>query len=457
MTYTINNYRVRKLDDKYFVTTDHGSYSILSENEFKKLQQNNIDAKLKEKLLEREILLDKTNIDEAVRLLRNRNNFLFFGTSLHIIVITLRCNMNCVYCHATAKSMADKSFDMTKETAKKTVDFIFQSPNNNITIEFQGGEPFLNWDVLKYIVEYANKKNEKAKKNVLFTVVTNFSVMNEQKMNYLINNNVSVCTSLDGPKELHDHNRKYSGGSNYDAVIKWIKKFNKEYEKRNISNRRANAILTLTKKSLSYHKEIIDEYVKLGIFDVHLRFLNNLGLAKKAWPAISYTAKEYLAFWKKGVEYIKELQKKDVFVNERMVRLMTQKISTEFEPNYLELRSPCGAAIGQLAYQYNGDIYTCDEARTLTEDLFLLGNVHENNYKEVLTCDNACATSAASINDQYTCNSCAYKPYCGVCPVCNYSEQGSIIAKISETDRCKIYMKQFDWVVKENFIKEKLQ
>ena len=134
---------------------------------------------------------------------------------------------------------------------------------------------------------------------------------------------------------------------------------------------------------------------------------------------------------------------------------MLRKINSEFDPNYLELRSPCGAAIGQIAYNYNGDIYTCDEARMIEDDLFLLGSVLDDEYKDVVTCDKACAVINASINDQYICNNCAYKPYCGICPVCNYAEQGSVIGKITQTSRCRIFMEQFDWVIKEKFINNK--
>jgi len=452
MDYTINYYRAKKFGNKHFITTDHGSYCILCEEEFKKLKDNNIDKELKEKLEEREIILMDINIDETIRLIRNRSIFLYSGTSLHIIVVTLRCNMNCVYCHASSKPVNQKGFDMDKETAEKTVDFIFQSPSKSISIEFQGGEPLLNWEVVKYVIEYAQKKNKSAKKDLMITLVTNMSKMDEEKMNHLIKNDVDVCTSLDGPKELHDCNRRFVNSSNYEQVAKWIKRFGEEYKKRKIENRRPNALVTLTRDSLKYPKEIVDEYIRLGLKDIHIRFLNNLGIAKKTWPNISYSVKEYLDFWKKSVEYIEELKKQGVDINERMVTIMFNKINSEFDPNYLDLRSPCGAAIGQLAYNYNGDIYTCDEARMIGEDLFLLGNVNKDNYKDAVTCDKTCAIVSASINDQYMCDDCVYKPYCGICPVCNYAEQGSVIGKISQTNRCKIFKEQFDWVVTKKFI-----
>lgn len=453
MNYTINNYRFKKFEDMYFITTDHGSYCVLSENEFKRLKQNRIEGELQKKLEEREIILTCNNWEEVVRLTRNRNDFLFAGTSLHIIVVTLRCNMNCTYCHASSKPADEKKFDMDKETANKTVDFIFQTPNNSIAIEFQGGEPLLNWDIIKHIIEYTEKKNKAAKKDLMVTIVTNLTKMDEEKMKYLIDHQIGVCTSLDGPKELHDHNRKFVHGSNHEQIVKWVERFNDEYKKRGIKNRRINALVTLTRKSLNYPKEIVDEYVKLGLNFIHLRFLNNLGVAKQSWSHINYSVEEYLKFWEKAVTYIEKLRKEKVDINERMFVIMLKKINNEFDPNYLDLRSPCGAAIGQLAYNYNGDIYTCDEARMLGgDDLFLLGNVKKKDYKEIVTCDKACATVAASINDQYICNDCVYKPYCGICPVCNYAEQGSVIGKISQTDRCKIFKEQFGWVVREKFL-----
>ena len=157
MDYLINNYRAKKFRNKYLVTTDHGSYCILSLDEFKRLSQNNIDDPLKTKLEKKEIILSHSNINETARLIRNRNDFLFHGTSLHIVVVTLRCNMKCIYCHASSRRENEFEFDMNKETARKTVDFIFQTPNDSITIEFQGGEPLLNWGIVKYIINLSYK------------------------------------------------------------------------------------------------------------------------------------------------------------------------------------------------------------------------------------------------------------------------------------------------------------
>jgi len=453
MEYTINNYRYKRFGKKYFVTTDHGSYCILSEREFDSLKKNKINENLRKRLDEAELIVSKDNLNEVIRLSRNRMNFLYKGTSLHIIVVTLRCNMNCVYCHASSKPCSKNEFDMDRETAKNTVDFIFQSPNKYITIEFQGGEPLLNWEIVKFITNYAMEKNQKAKKDLRITIVTNLSLMDEKKMDFLIKNKVSICTSLDGHKELHDKNRKFVKGSNYEQVVYWIKKLNREYGKRKIKQH-VGALVTLTKESLKYPEKIVNEYLNLGIDAVHLRFLNKLGVAKNTWNEIGYSVEEYLSFWKKATSYISALRKKGKKISERMVNIMINKIENEYDPNYLDLRSPCGAVIGQLVYDYDGNIYSCDEARMIKDDLFMLGNVKKDSYSKITTSNKAFCIINSSINDQYTCNDCVYKPYCGVCPVCNYADYGSLAGRVPESDRCKIFKEQFDFVVKERFIKQ---
>jgi sulfatase maturation enzyme AslB (radical SAM superfamily) len=301
MDYVLNNYRFRKIDNKYIITTDHGSFCILSDKEFSDFRKGKISDEFKERLYESEIILDEKNLNESVRLMKRRNDFLFSGTSLHIMVVTLRCNMNCVYCHASSKPENEKEFDMDLETAKKTVDFIFQSPSKCITIEFQGGEPLLNWNVIKETVAYAKGKNLIAGKDLKITIVTNLEMMDEDKLSYLIENEVDICTSLDGPKVLHDYNRNFVKGSNYETVVKWIKKIKEKYSNRGIKDRKIHALVTLTKKSLEYSKEIVDEYIKNGLDVIHLRFLNKLGGEKKAWSEIYYSAPDFLDFWKKAV------------------------------------------------------------------------------------------------------------------------------------------------------------
>jgi uncharacterized protein len=440
--------RHRQLKNGYLITSEDGRFALLDRKEFSIYKSgNNLFV---QKLLEKKRMsFSQKAMREAKKKLRDKYMFLANGTSLHIIVVTLRCNEKCLYCHASSKCLGEKKYDMSEKTAKKTVDLIFQSPSKFITIEFQGGEPLLNFAAVKYIVNYANRLNKYAKKDLRFTLVTNLSLMDQKKLRFLLKNDVGVCTSLDGQKPLHDRNRpmpalKGQGSedsSSHDCAVRGIKAIQQEYKKRG-KGEQINALLTVTRESLQYPKEIIDEYLRLGLHSIHLRFLNRLGYAKSCSARLDYSAEEYIEFWKKAMGYIIELNKKGIYFEERLTKIILKKIHGA-EPNYLDLRSPCGAVIGQLTYNYDGRVYSCDEGRMLGEDIFQVGSV-KDGYKKIITAGSPIISS--SINDSQYCDMCAYKPYCGVCPVCNYAEQGSIIANIPNTRHCKIYMAAFDYV-----------
>jgi len=446
--FKINNYRYKKIKNEYFLTSDDGSYSLLDKKNFDDLKTGKINGKLFDLLEQNGFVITKKNQNKIIEKTKTHYDFLFNGTSLHIVVVTLRCDMNCVYCQASSINQSLKEYDMDIETAKKTVDFIFQSQSKCITIEFQGGEPLLNFEVVKYINEYAKKLNKKHKKDLRVTLVTNLNMMNNKRLDYLIKNNIDICTSLDGPKFIHDCNRPFKKGDNYSSVTEWIKKIQEKYKKKN-TKRDVNALITVTKKTIDYPKAVVDEYVKNNIYRIHLRHLTNLGCAYNSWQKIGYSPEEFIKFWKKAMDYIIELNKKGVEIQERMACIMLRKIlNIKRGSDYLDLRSPCGAAIGQLVYNYNGTIFTCDEGRMVGNDIFKIGDVNQK-YKKILTSPQTCAIVSASVNDCFICDNCVYKPYCGLCPVCNYFEQGSIIAKIPSTPRCKIYKAMFDYLIEK--------
>jgi len=434
----LNNFiRTKKIGNKILVTTDMGSWVALSRKEYDLLRLGKIknDSELYELLENRGIILTEKNTEDVIQSYMKRKRFLFQGTSLHIVVPTLRCNHRCIYCHSKARGQNEKGFDMDEETAKKTVDFIFQTPVKNISIEFQGGEPLLNFPIVKYIVEYAKKMNETYKKKLKFAIVTNLTLMNDDIARYLISNKVGICTSLDGIKKVHDKNRKYIGGSSYEKIAYWTRRLIEEYDFT------PHALCVVTKHSLPYLKEIIDNYVKLGIKKIWFKCANNLGYAQEVWDEIGCTPEEYFDFWRKGLDY---LTNNKLNIIEVVTYYLLKKVLNEEDPLYLDLQSPCGAAIGQLAYDQKGNIYTCDEARMFDE--FKLGNVKKDSYKDILTSPKTCSIVAASTNDTLLCDACVWKPYCGVCPVCTYATRGTLITQLPLDYRCKILKKQFNYI-----------
>lgn len=449
-----DTYRTIRIKDKNLIITNSGSFIALNDEDYKKFRLNKLNQELYDTLEENRIIITEKNESKVIDYYKKKNNFLNFKTSLHIVVLTLRCNQVCTYCQALRRNESEKQYDMTEEIAKKTVDLIFQSPSKHIIIEFQGGEPLLNFSTLKFIVEYANTLNKIHRKILRFSIVSNYTLLNNEILDYLIKNRVGLCTSLDGPKEVHDKNRIYSGkkGSSYDDVIKGInlvrskKLVDKDYE---IDQ---NALPTITKHSLNYPKQIVDEYVKHQFKRVWIRYLSGLefGANKEVSNKIGYTAEEYLDFYKKALEYIIE---NDLPIQERFAAIILKKIMTDEDPNYLDLRSPCGAVIGQMAYNYDGSVYSCDEGRMIG-DIFKVGTV-DNNYNDIICSEETCNLVASSINDTYLCDNCAFKPYCGICPVINYATTGNLIPKLAVDMRCKIYKGLFTFLFEKLLYDEK--
>lgn len=439
--------RFKKLKDNYLITNDIGNYFFLSPPLFKQYLEGNLDksSEVYRALEEKEFIGDSLDKKSLVDNYRKRNAFLFLGPSLHIVVVTLRCNYNCVYCQASSRNLKEKGYDMDIATAKKVVNTIFCTPNNLITIEFQGGEPLVNWPTVKFIVEYAKKKNKKAGKNLFITLVTNLSLLTEERYKFLVKNRVIFCTSLDGPKDLHDRNRPWSGGSSYEATTKWIKK-TKAHQKKDIDLYHVSALLTVSRFSLKYPKEIIDTYRKFGFSGVHLRPLSFLGLSGTMRSRIGYSIKEFMEYWRETMDYIIDLNLKGENFTERGSKILLQKMLTDFDPGFLDLRSPCGAGIGQMLYNYDGKVYTCDEGRMLGNDTFLIGNVNKNSYREMVSHETVKSLCVASLLESLPCDNCAYKPYCGVCPVLNYALYGDIFTSLPGNERCQLSQGMLDYL-----------
>jgi len=342
--------------------------------------------------------------------------------------------------------MTSSETDMDRLTAERVVDVIYVSSSPTLTIEFQGGEPLANMDTLRHVIDYSRKKNETASKELYFTVVTNLSLMTGEILDYFLDEGVMICTSLDGPAELHEANRPMSGGSSYGLTVEWMKRINDAYASRGLDTELAfvNALMTVSKKTLAYGPAVVDEYLKRGLKVIHLRPIQPFGFAEKTWKRLAYSPDEFLAFYAKVLDHIIALNRQGVEIMEKGAALFLTRMLTDNTPNYMDLRSPCGAAIGQLAYNHDGRVFTCDEARMVSamgDDIFCIGNVHENNYEQIIRHESVrTLCSASCLEGLPGCTDCAYNPYCGVCPVFSYVTQGEIFGVQPLCSRCRIQM-----------------
>lgn len=394
-------------------------------------------------LEEKYFLVDNNNLLKYAEIYRTQNIGLFHNTSLHIFVLTLDCDLKCIYCQAAYDGCDTKMMNI--DVATKAVDIALSSPENAITFEFQGGEPLLNFETLKFIVEYANRT--KKGKIVHFTLVDNGQSMTEEKLKFLVINDVSICFSIDGPDFVHDKNRpSKAGDSNHRNVVKWYKSAKEAYRQLG-KNPRVSALPTTTKLSLRYAKEIVEFFHdELEEMSISIRPLSPFGRAKKNWNLIQYSSDEFIEFYKECMTYIKQFNDgfTETFSNMIMDKLVGKIV------NYPDLRSPCGAGTGQLAYNWDGSVYTCDEGRMLSNqgiEVFKAGAI-ENTYKELINSKAVCNTCAASCLENHSvCSKCVYHPICGICPVYNYSQQGDLMGNPPLMDRCKIMMGQMQYLI----------
>lgn len=442
----LNHFNFKRIEnDKILITNDFGRYAFVNTNDFKALLNDSVEkgTPLYNTLKKKLFLLSPMELysDEVIYSLRSMKNYVFRSTELHIFVVTNMCNLNCVYCQAQDKNAIHKG-NMSIETGKKAIDIALQSPAKSLTFEFQGGEPLMNFPVIKQMVEYAEEVC--GDKHIDFTLVSNLSLLTSEILDFLIQHHVNICTSMDGPEELHNKNRRCLDGRNSYQLMKAGTNLMKE---RGLS---VSAIETTTRASLGKAKEIVHAYYEMGTPGLFIRPLTPLGFAKSEWEEIGYTPDEFIEFYKEAFYEVLEINKSGVRFVEQHATYFLEKILHGYSPNYMELRSPCGAAVGQLAYYYNGDIYTCDEARMVAEagdDAFKLGNVYTSDYQQLMSSGTCKATCIASIMESIPgCCDCVYHPYCGVCPVVNYASTGDIFSKQNNNYRCLIYKGILDFL-----------
>lgn len=440
--------RFREVGDRVVVTSQHGDYVVLGRDDFARFVDGRVDpgTELYTRLCTANLVRDHYDVNVAADNLRARKRFLGYGPNLHIMVVTLRCNTTCVYCHASRAPMSATHTDMSRETAEATVDLILRTTNPAVTIEFQGGEPLAHFERIQHIAEYALQRNEHAGKQLELTLVSNLTLMDEAKLDWLLENRVQVCTSVDGPADLHDKQRRLAQGSAFAQTAHWIRRINDAYLAAGLDPDvyHVEALLTTTAATLPRWREVVDSYVDLGCRALFLRPVDPFGFAARVGDRIRYPIDDYLDFYRSAVDYMLELNRQGVQILERFAAIFLTKILGGEDPNYLDIRNPCGAGIGQVAYNYDGKVFTCDEGRMMYEegdDTFSIGDVDSASYRELMGHETVRAMAIASNLDALPgCATCAYNPYCGVCPVHNHKTQGTIFGRMVESSLCAVHM-----------------
>ena len=321
------------------------------------------------------------------------------------------CNLGCKYCFAgEGEYHGDRSL-MSFDIGKKAIDFILQNSGNrkNLEVDFFGGEPLMNFEVVKQIVEYARSVEKDYNKNFRFTITTNGVLLNDEIEQYINENMYNVVLSIDGRKEVNDLMRPARNGKgSYDLILP---KYKKIAESRNQENYYVRG--TFTRNNLDFAKDVI-HLVDEGFKQISME------------PVVSAEEAPYS---------LKEEHLPILFEQyEELARHLIQKKNENDEYNFfhfmIDLKqgpcvskrlSGCGSGSEYVAVTPQGDLYPCHQFVGLEE--FKLGTVTEgitNTVKQK-------QFQACNVYTKVECQDCWAKFYCsGGCSANAYQFHGDI-------------------------------
>ena len=337
-----NHFNFKKLEDKILVTNDCGAYKFLSTEEFNTFitSPDLLEDSLKYSLVENGVFVPDS-ISDIPEKVTNRMStakaHIVHPTRRFIIVVNANCNCDGIYCQAaTQKPNRSIRRCMKPSIIFRIMDFILASGIRDITIEFQGGEPLISFEVIRDGLLYLKSKAS-SRINLTCSVVTNLSLLTDEMAKFFKTHDISVSFSLDCSREVHEHNRRIGHPNrSFDAVEKGIAILDRY-------GVQSGAIQTTSRFSLMHSRDIVDEYVAHGLSEIFLRPLTRLGAASSQWNLIGYSADEFVAFYQEAMEYIVELNLKGTEIRETTAGILLSKRTGQCDVKFMELRSTGGA------------------------------------------------------------------------------------------------------------------
>ena len=305
--------------------------------------------------------------------------------------VTTGCNLRCEYCFASAGHVPHEN--MSFDVSKQALEFLIANSKDriNLEVDFFGGEPTLNFDVIKQTVAYGRKREKETGKKFRFTVTTNGYFVTDEMIDFFDAEMKNIVISMDGRKEIHDSIRITAGGGpSYDRVIENVKKIvekrgDKEYYVRG----------TYTKKNLDFSKDVIAMY-NAGFKEVSIEPVVTSGALALTEEDLPKIFEEYEAL----TAFLEENRK------EKGLHFFHFNIDLSGGPCLNKRLRGCGAGVEYFAVNPDGNLYPCHQFAGDSD--FVIGNVLDgvtnlelqNKFKE------------AHIYTKEDCANCAVKYYC---------------------------------------------
>lgn len=321
------------------------------------------------------------------------------------------CNLACKYCFAGKGEYNGEKALMSLEVGRKAIDFLIEHSGSrrNLEVDFFGGEPLMNWEVVKDIVRYGRSKEKEHDKNFRFTLTTNGVLLSDEVMEFANKEMSNVVLSLDGRKEVNDRMRPFRNGKgSYDVIVP---KFIKFAESRNQTNYYVRG--TFTHDNLDFSDDVL-HYADLGFKQMSMEPVvaeddERYAIREEDLPKIM---EEYD---KLAREYIKRHKEGNGF------NFFHFMIDLKQGPCVAKRLSGCGSGTEYLSVTPWGDLYPCHQF--VGQEEFLLGNVFEGILRQDI-CDEF---KMCNVYAKEKCRQCFARYYCsGGCAANSYKFHGSI-------------------------------
>ena len=321
------------------------------------------------------------------------------------------CNLACRYCFAEEGEYHGRRALMSFEVGKKALDFLIANSGSrrNLEVDFFGGEPLMNWDVVKELVRYGREQEKLHNKKFRFTLTTNGVLLNDEVMEFCNREMSNVVLSVDGRKEVHDYMRPFrKGAGSYDLIMP---KFIKFAESRNQENYYVRG--TFTHHNLDFSKDVL-HLADLGFKQISME------------PVVGLPEEPYA---------IREEDLPQIFEEyDRLAREMIRRdregkgfnffhfmIDLTGGPCVAKRLSGCGSGTEYLAVTPWGDLYPCHQF--VGEEKFLMGNVFDGIKRPDIADD----FRQCNVYTKDKCRECFARFYCsGGCAANSYKFHGSI-------------------------------
>ncbi len=413
-----------KIDDVYScVDTNSGSIHIIDELTYKLLENDgykNLNGKISfnksiDKLY---VEFGKESVEEAITELNELiDNKMLFTDSIELtknmktavkamcLNIAHDCNLKCEYCFASQGNFKGAKNMMSLEVGKKAFDYLVKNSGSriNLEVDFFGGEPLMNFDVVKELVAYGRSLEKYYNKHFRFTITTNGVLLDDDKIDFINENMDNVVLSIDGRKEVNDRMRKtVNDKGSYDVIL--------ENFKRLVSKRKGKSYFvrgTFTSNNLDFSEDV--------------KHLHNIGFESISVEPVVASPKESYALTDEHVDtlkdeyeklaryYIEANRKKDDNGNANEGKpfdFFHFNIDIDNGPCLYKRSIGCGAGVEYLAVTPEGHFYPCHQF--VGDERFIIGNVDEG----VVRTDIVDNFKSVSVNTKEKCKECWAKYYC---------------------------------------------